>query len=85
VRWRFLDSGRLDAAGQMAMDVGLMQRARESGEAVEEAMGRFDPGNPESMQDLSHEGIAEILSTDHGFDTVREVRRISPEEFGPAS
>jgi putative hydrolase len=26
-------------------------------EAVEEAMGRFDPGNPESMQDLSLEGI----------------------------
>jgi putative hydrolase len=26
-------------------------------EAVEEAMGRFDPSNPESMQDLSMEGI----------------------------
>jgi putative hydrolase len=26
-------------------------------EAVEEAMGRFDPGNPESMQELSVEGI----------------------------
>src|SRR5256886_14933573 len=26
-------------------------------DAIEEAMGRFDPGNPEAMQDLSVEGI----------------------------
>src|SRR5262249_43032160 len=26
-------------------------------EAIEEAMGRFDPGNPESVQELSVEGI----------------------------
>jgi predicted nucleic acid-binding protein len=31
-----------------------------------------------------HEGISEILSTDRGFDGVREVRRISPEEFAAA-
>lgn len=28
-----------------------------------------------------HEGIAEIISTDRGFDGVSEVRRIPPEEF----
>jgi predicted nucleic acid-binding protein len=28
-----------------------------------------------------HEGITEIVSTDRGFDTVREVRRIPPEEL----
>ena len=28
-----------------------------------------------------HEGIAEIITTDHGFDVVSEVRRIAPEEF----
>ena len=28
-----------------------------------------------------HEGIAEIISTDRGFDEVSEVRRIPPEEF----
>lgn len=28
-----------------------------------------------------HEGIAEIISTDRGFDVVSEVRRIPPEEF----
>jgi predicted nucleic acid-binding protein len=28
-----------------------------------------------------HEDISEVLSTDRGFDAVREVRRISPEEF----
>lgn len=28
-----------------------------------------------------HEGIAEIVSTDRGFDAVSEVRRIPPEEF----
>jgi uncharacterized protein len=32
-----------------------------------------------------HEGIAEILSTDRGFDAVREIRRIPPEEFVAAS
>jgi predicted nucleic acid-binding protein len=31
-----------------------------------------------------HEGISEILSTDRGFDAVREVRRIAPEEFAAA-
>ena len=31
-----------------------------------------------------HEGIAEIVSTDRGFDSVREVRRIAPEEFAAA-
>jgi predicted nucleic acid-binding protein len=31
-----------------------------------------------------HEGIVEILSTDRGFDAVREVRRIRPEEFATA-
>lgn len=28
-----------------------------------------------------HEGIAEIISTDRGFDAVSEVRRIPPEEY----
>jgi predicted nucleic acid-binding protein len=28
-----------------------------------------------------HEGITDILSTDRGFDSVREVRRIAPEDF----
>jgi lipoate-protein ligase A len=59
VRWRFLDSGRLEGAEHMATDAGLMQRARESGEAVlrvyewkrptlsfgrhETVVGRFSP------------------------------------------
>ena len=34
MRWRFLDSGALDGAEQMAIDAGLMDRARETGEAV---------------------------------------------------
>lgn len=34
MRWRFLDSGPLDGAEQMALDAGLMDRARESGEAL---------------------------------------------------
>jgi lipoate-protein ligase A len=32
--WRFLDSGALDGAEQMSIDAGLMDRARETGEAV---------------------------------------------------
>jgi lipoyl(octanoyl) transferase len=59
VRWRFLDSGRLDGAEQMSLDAGLMDRARDTGEAVlrvygwsrptlsfgrhESVRGRFDP------------------------------------------
>lgn len=31
-----------------------------------------------------HEGIAEIISTDRGFDQVSELRRIPPEEFAAA-
>jgi lipoate-protein ligase A len=34
VLWRFLDSGALDGAEQMALDAGLMDRARQTGEAV---------------------------------------------------
>jgi lipoyl(octanoyl) transferase len=32
--WRFLDSGALGGAEQMSLDAGLMDRARETGEAV---------------------------------------------------
>lgn len=34
MRWRFLDSGTLEGAEQMALDAGLMDRARQTGEAV---------------------------------------------------
>ncbi len=34
MRWRFLDSGALDGAEQMALDAGLMDRARETGESL---------------------------------------------------
>jgi lipoate-protein ligase A len=63
VRWRFLDSGSLDGPEQMSLDVGLMDRARKTGEAVfrvygwsrptlsfgrhESVRGRF---NPEMLQ-----------------------------------
>src|ERR1017187_5237583 len=59
MRWRFLDSGGLDGAEQMSLDFGLMDRARETGEALlrvygwsrptlsfgrhESVRGRFDP------------------------------------------
>ena len=59
MRWRFLDSGALEGAEQMAIDAGLMDRARRTGEAVlrvyawhratlsfgrhESAKGRFSP------------------------------------------
>ncbi|MFI5310120.1 MAG: biotin/lipoate A/B protein ligase family protein, partial [Gemmatimonadales bacterium] len=59
MRWRFLDSGALDGAEQMALDAGLMDRAHETGEAVlrvyawsqptlsfgrhESVLGRFSP------------------------------------------
>ncbi len=58
-RWRFLDSGALDGAENMAIDAGLTDRARDTGEAVlrvyawatptlsfgrhESVRGRFDP------------------------------------------
>ena len=31
-----------------------------------------------------HEGITDIVSTDRGFEAVRELRRIPPEEFAAA-
>ncbi|MFI5246055.1 MAG: biotin/lipoate A/B protein ligase family protein [Gemmatimonadales bacterium] len=59
MRWRFLDSGNLDGAEQMSLDVGLMDRARVTGESLlrvygwsrptlsfgrhESVRGRFDP------------------------------------------
>jgi lipoate-protein ligase A len=43
VRWRFLDSGTLDGAEQMAIDAGLMDRARETGEAVLRVYGWSRP------------------------------------------
>jgi lipoate-protein ligase A len=59
MRWRFLDSGALAGAEQMALDAGLMDRARETGESLlrvyawsrptlsfgrhESVRGRFDP------------------------------------------
>lgn len=59
MRWRFLDSGAFDGAEQMALDAGLMDRARDTGEAVlrvyewarptlsfgrhESALGQFAP------------------------------------------
>lgn len=43
MRWRFLDSGDLDGAEQMALDAGLMDRARETGEAVLRVYGWSRP------------------------------------------
>src|SRR5271170_4312967 len=43
VRWRFLDSGKLDGAEQMSLDAGLMERARETGEAVLRVYGWSRP------------------------------------------
>jgi lipoate-protein ligase A len=43
LRWRFLDSGDLDGAEQMALDAGLMDRARLTGEAVLRVYGWAQP------------------------------------------
>ena len=43
MRWRFLDSGGLDGAEQMAIDAGLMDRARETGEGVLRVYGWSRP------------------------------------------
>jgi lipoate-protein ligase A len=70
LRWRFLDSGGLDGAEQMALDAGLMDRARMTGEAVlrvyswtrptlsfgrhESVRGRFHP------EALEREGVGAV-------------------------
>ncbi len=41
--WRFLDSGALDGAEQMSLDAGLMDRARQTGEAVLRVYGWSRP------------------------------------------
>lgn len=43
MRWRFVDSGALEGAEQMAIDAGLMDRARETGEAVLRVYGWARP------------------------------------------
>lgn len=43
MRWHFLDSGGLDGAEQMAIDAGLMDRARLTGEAVLRVYGWSRP------------------------------------------
>lgn len=43
MRWRFLDSGALGGAEQMALDAGLLDRARETGEAVLRVYGWARP------------------------------------------
>ena len=43
MRWRFLDSGPLDGVEQMSIDAGLMDRARESREAVLRVYGWSRP------------------------------------------
>ena len=43
MRWRFLDSGPLDGAEQMALDAGLMDRARQTGEALLRVYGWSRP------------------------------------------
>ena len=70
MRWRFLDSGGLDGAEHMALDAGLMDRARATGEAVlrvyewsqptlsfgrhESVRGRFLP------EDLERENVGAV-------------------------
>jgi lipoate-protein ligase A len=63
VRWRFLDSGALDGAEQMAIDAGLMDRARETGEAVLRVYGWSRPtlsfGRHESVRGTFDAGLLE--------------------------
>jgi lipoyl(octanoyl) transferase len=70
VRWRFLDSGALDGVEQMAIDAGLMDRARETGEAVFRVYGWSRPtlsfGRHESVRGtfdagrLEHENVGAV-------------------------
>jgi lipoate-protein ligase A len=64
VRWRFLDSGALDGAEQMATDAGLMDRARETGEAVLRVYGWRKPtlsfGRHESVRGTFDAGRLEL-------------------------
>ena len=58
MRWRFLDSGARDGAEQMALDAGLMDRARVTGEAVFRVYAWRRP----TLSFGRHEGVRERFS-----------------------
>lgn len=87
---RYLSIGRPDLA------IGLASRTMDTFAPVvpiTHALMRRVPALAERYPDLAardlvhvatciHEGIDEIVSTDRGFDGVREIRRIDPMELG---
>jgi uncharacterized protein len=86
---RFMAIRRPDIAGAMArrtidtfapvipMTQALMRR-------VPDLIDRYPTLSARDLVHVAtciHEGIAEIVSPDRGFDVVKELRRLSPEEF----
>ena len=86
---RFMAMRRPDIAGTMArrtmdtfapvipMTHALMRR-------VPDLIDRYPTVSARDLVHVAtclHEGISEIVSPDHGFDVVREIRRVPPEEF----
>ncbi len=86
---RFMAMRRPDIAGTMArrtmdtfapvipMTHALMRR-------VPDLIDRYPTLSARDLVHVAtclHEGISEIVSPDRGFDVVREIRRVAPEEF----
>lgn len=71
VRWRWLESADAPGAAQMAMDAGLMARARETGEATLRVYGWARP----TLSFGRHEAVRERFDPSHldasGYDAVR--------------
>ena len=89
---RFISIRRPDAGRIQAMEVldlfapvlpithALMRRVPD----LAEAYPRLAARDLVHVATCIHEGIAEIVSPDRGFDQVAEVRRIDPAAFGTA-
>ena len=73
MRWRFLDSGALPGSEQMAIDAGLMDRARETGEAVLRVYAWAAPTLSFGRNELARERFSPATLQQEGVSAVRRL------------
>ncbi len=71
MRWRFLDSGALSGCEQMAIDAGLMDRARETGEAVLRVYAWAEPTLSFGRNELARDRFSAVALHREGVSAVR--------------
>ncbi len=71
MRWHFLDSGALPGSEQMAIDAGLMDRARETGEAVLRVYAWAEPTLSFGRNELARDRFSTVELQRKGIGAVR--------------